>query len=212
MAQDNTTGTEEDDKSITGDSDQNTFDTSKLGDEDFAKVFEDSRLYRHPRFKNLNDKAKKAAEYEKAEEIRQADALKEQGKWEALANHEKEKAERAENRLKEAQIDNQLQLAATKLGAVDIETVLKLIDKNALVMDENGNVPGVEEAVQKILEAKPFLKKGNNASLGSGFSPASTTGKKFKLSQLSDVKFYQANAADIREAFKTGNVENDTNR
>ena len=209
MAEEKTTGTEEDNKSITGDSDQNTFDLSKLGDEDFAKVFEDPRLYRHPRFKNLSDKAKKATEYEKAEEQRQSDLLKEQGKWEALANHEKERAERAEAKAKEAFIENRVQIAANKLGAVDVETVLRLIDTKSLNIDESGKVLGVDEAVEKLLQEKPFLKKGNSVTLGSGFSPADSTGKKFKLSQLQDTKFYQENCKDIQNAFKTGNVEND---
>lgn len=209
MAAKDTTDTVEDNKSITEDTDQNTFDTSKLGDEEFAKFFDDPRAFRHPRFKSLNDRARKATEYEKQEEQRQADLLKEQGKWEALATHEKERAERAEAKAKEAYIENRVQMAATKFGAVDVETVLRLIDTKSLTTDDNGNVLGVDEAVEKLLQEKPFLKKGNTVNLGNPTAPGNTGAKKFKLSQTQDRAFYLANEKEIREAFHTGNVEND---
>jgi hypothetical protein len=40
-------------------------DFSKLGDDDFAKVFDDPRVFKHPRFKSLNDRAKVADQLEK---------------------------------------------------------------------------------------------------------------------------------------------------
>lgn len=212
IAEQNTSDSENETNSQTGEQNQDTFDPSKLGDEEFAKFFEDPRVFRHPRFKTLSDKAKKATEYERAEEDRQAENLKRRGEFEALAKNAEEKARRAEERLRDAQIENQLQMLSVKFGAVDVETVVSLIDKSKISIDEVGNVSGAEEAVQKILEAKPFLKKGNTVNLGEGTNPAQSTAKKYKLSQLNDPRFYRENERDILAAMYSGNVEDDVSK
>ena len=188
------------------------FESSKIGDEDFEKVFDDPRIWKHPRFKNLNDRAKKADDYEKAEEDRKAEELKKKGEFETLAQQEKEKREAAEAKYQTAQIDNQIQVAAAKLGGVDLEVIGKTVDRSDIKVNDDGTVTGVEEAVTKLLEAKPFLKGNNNLNIGSGTNPnqqGDTAPKKFKLSQLQDPEFYRTNEKEIMAAQKAGTIEND---
>ena len=191
------------------------FDTSKLGDEDFNKIFEDPRLYKHPRFKSLNDRAKKADDYETEAEAAKTKKLEEDKKFQELADINKKKAEDAENKYRTAQIDNRIQSEAAKLGVVDLEAVLKLIDRVNLKVDETGAVTGVEDAVKALLEAKPYLKgKAGQVTVGTPTNPGQGTEgiKKFTLSQIQDPVFFRENEKDIDAALKAGLVENDLNQ
>ena len=67
-------------KTVSGDRSGKTLDFSKLSDEEFDRVFEDPRVFKHSRFKALNEKAKKAEEYEKIVKDQEAKELEEQGK------------------------------------------------------------------------------------------------------------------------------------
>lgn len=190
------------------------FDPKTIGEEDFNKIFDDPRLWTHPRFKELNDRAKKAKEYETQQAEAEEARLKEQKKFEELAEKNKQKAEEAENKYKQAILDNKIQLEASKAGVVDLEAVLKLVDRSKITLDDDGNVAGLEEAVKSLLEAKPYLKNGeanNNVTIGNGTNPGSnnTNVKRFTLSQIQDPEFYRENEKDILEAVRTNNIIDD---
>lgn len=189
------------------------FDAKKLGDDDFNKVFDDPRIFNHPRFKSLNERAKKLDEFEKAEEARKAEEMKKKGEFEALAKTESEKREAAELKLKNALIDNKITVEATKNGAGDVEAVLKLIDRSTVSIDDSDAITGVEDAVKALLENKPYLKgSSSNTVIGSETNPGANQNsgiKKFKMSEIQDVTFYQANEKDILAAIAAGQVEND---
>lgn len=195
---------------------QETFDPSKVGDEEFNKIFDDPRLWNHPRFKSLADaKKERDALKKKDDEEREAKLLEEKKFQELLAEKDKKISE-----LTQAQqnllIEGRVSTAAVNAGAADIETVLKLIDRSKLTLNEDGTVTGVEEAVKALLEAKPFLKGSMNApTIGSGTNPGAAgnaTAKRFRLSQLQDPRFYQDNLNDINQAFKLGLVEDDMSK
>lgn len=189
------------------------FDVTKVGDEDFQKIFEDPRLYNHPRFKSLNEQAKKAKEYEAEKAKAEEEALKKKGEWEAVAKQNEDKAKAAEQKYLDSQTDNRIQAEAVKLGTVDLEAVLKLIDRSTIKVNEDGSITGIEDAVKALLEAKPYLKgSGQQVTVGAGTSPGAdaTSGlKRFKLSQLQDAAFYQANEKDIMAAQKAHLIEDD---
>jgi hypothetical protein len=184
-------------------------DLSKLSDEQLAKVFDDERVWKHPRFKQLSDEAKEGRKLKLAQEEAEKKRLEEQGEFKQLLEQE-----RARN--KELTLNTQIQAAAIKAGAVDVEAVTKLIDRNAITIKDDGTVEGISEAVTALLESKPYLK-GTGApaqpSVGSGGNPpadANTQGKyKFKHSQILDPKFYADNEAAILEAMKNNQIEND---
>lgn len=207
------TGTEPDPKP--GDT---AFDPSKLSDEDFNKLYEDNRLYRHPRFKSLSERAKKADDLEKAASEAEAKALAEQGKFKELAEKNAADAETARNQLKDVTTRSAIQSEAAKLGIVDVEAAAILVDRSKITVNDDGTVSGADEALKALLEAKPYLKGGTpgtpDVGSGSNPSPGQTPEgtKKFKLSQLQDHKFFVENEKDIQAALKAGLVENDLAR
>jgi len=184
------------------------FDPSKLSDEQFSTLFDDERLWKHPRFKQLADEAKQGRKLKKAQEEADKKKLEEEGEFKQL--YEKEK-----DRNKDLAISAAIQAAASQAGAVDLEAVTKLVDRGSIEVDDEGNVKGADEAVKTLIEAKPFLKGDGSTtpSVGSGTNPSSdgsTPGKfKFKHSQLLDSKFYEENEAEILEAMKNNQIEQD---
>lgn len=186
-------------------------DFSKVGDENLAKVFDDPRIWKHPRFKTLNDRAKKADEYEQAEEARKQEELKKKGEWEKVAQTAEEKAKAAEERANNAILDSRISTEAAKQGVVDVEAILKLIDRTNVKVGTDGTVTGIAEAVKALLEAKPYLKgTPGQTTIGAATNPGGGNKEvKFKHSQIKDPVFFNAHEKEIMEALKNGQVEND---
>lgn len=179
-------------------------------------VFEDPRLWTHPRFKNLNDRAKKADALEKAQAEAEETRLSEAKKFEELATKRAQERDDIKTKYTSQLQDNRIITEASKVGVVDIETVLKLVDRSSITIDENGNVLGAVEALQALLTAKPFLKgKAGATTIGSPTNPGADANadlKKFKLSQLKDPVFYREHEEDITKAFNAGLIEDDTSK
>lgn len=187
-----------------------TFDPSKVSDNDFEKVFEDSRLFRHPRFKSLAERAKVADKLEKDTADAEKKRLEDEGKWKERTELAEKEAADAKLAAQEATIRSAIQGKAAALGVVDLDAAAVLIDRSSIKV-EDGAITGVDEALTALLEAKPYLKGKPQAAVGTGSNPSQTEGgvKKFKLSQIQDAKFYQTNEKDILEALKLGLVEDD---
>ncbi|MBN2262638.1 MAG: hypothetical protein JW735_06990 [Prolixibacteraceae bacterium] len=176
------------------------------------KVFDDPRLWTHPRFKSLNERAKKADELEKAQSEAEEKRLQEAKKFEELANKRAQERDEVKSKYTQSLQDNRIITEATKIGVVDIEAVLKLVDRSNIRIDDNGIATGVVEAVQALVTDKPYLKGKANVTIGSPTNPgadADNQPKKFKLSQLQDATFYRDNEKDIAEAYKAGLIEDD---
>lgn len=191
--------------------DNAAFDTSTIKDEDFSKVFEDNRLWKHDRFKKLNEKAKKADEMAESIKIQKQADLEKNKEWETLANDRKTENEKLQGQITAGKLNNAIQAEATKQGAVDSDAVLKLINKDSIKVTDNG-IEGVAEAVKELLESKPFLVGSDDKSLGKGTNPPNSgdmAPKSFKASQLKDVKFFRENEEDIKKALRLGLIEND---
>lgn len=186
------------------------FDTSKLTDEQFAKIFEDKRLWTHSRFKDLNDKAKKAEEYEaQQKEANEAKLLEEKKYTELLDVKGRELAD-WKGKYETEKVNNSLVIEAQKLGAKYLDDVLKLVDRSAIKVTNDG-ITGISEALTALKESKAYLFGEVQApTIGGGSNPSKpNTGVRFKLSQIQDPTFYQAHEKEITEAYKTGNIEND---
>lgn len=65
----------------------------------------------------------------------------------------------------------EVQLAAGRLGIVDPEAAVKLLDWDSLEYSEDGSPKGVDAALRKLLAAKPYLAGQQQA----GAPPANTT-------------------------------------
>lgn len=175
-------------------------------------VFDDPRLWTHPRFKSLNDRAKKADELEKAQKEAEETRLQEQKKFEELATKRAQERDEVKSKYTQSLQDNRITIEAAKIGVVDIEAVLKLVDRANIKIDENGVATGVIEAVTALVTAKPYLKGKTNVTIGSPTNPGADSGNqpaRFKLSQLQDAAFYREHEKEIAEAYKAGTIEDD---
>lgn len=187
-------------------------DVSKLSDEAFDKVFDDERIWKHPRFKTLSEKAKKASEYET--QIKQTEEAKllEQKKFEELATLKTKELEDFKSRLQNETIKNRIILESTKIGVVDPDAVIALIDRSNIKVEDDGTVRGIDEALTSLKSAKSYLFNGTNASLGSGTNPSGNQSDgKIKLSEVQNPVYFQANEAKIMKAMQSGNIVDDVN-
>lgn len=187
---------------------------TKSGEKAFDEsVFDDPRLWTHPRFKSLNERAKKAEILEKAQAEAEEKRLADAKKFEELATKRAQERDEIQSKYTSQLQNNRIITEASKIGVVDIDTVLQLVDRTAITINDDGSVSGVEQALQALLTAKPFLKgKGSQAPIGSPSSPgddANTDIKTFKLSQLNDPAFFREHEKEIEAAYKAGKIEND---
>jgi len=179
------------------------------------KVFDDPRLWTHPRFKSLNERAKMADKLEKEQSAAEEKRLAEAKKFEELATKRAEERDAITSKYTSQLQDNRIITEASKVGVADMDAVLKLVDRSGITIDANGNVTGATEAVQALLASKPFLKGKAGTTIGSATSPgadADTGVKKFKLSQLQDPAFYREHEKDILAAYKAHLIEDDMSR
>ena len=188
------------------------FDPSKLSDEQLAKIYDDPRLYKHERFKQLNEAAKEAKKLREAQAKAEEEKLKEQQKWQELA--EKREAELTEARTQNQKlaVDNKLSAALAGAGAVDVDAALKLIDRSTIKVGDDGTVSGVDEAINGLKESKQYLFTKQSVTVGSPSNPAPTgptATKTFKRSDLQDSKFYKENRDDILAAMRAGTIIDD---
>ena len=85
--------------------------------------------------------------------------------------------ERAESR--ESELSSTVEVARLKsaiIGAAaglfeSAEAAYMLLDKSDLALDDAGNIEGVDEALEALLETYPFLKKGGHTSIVSSTNP-----------------------------------------
>ncbi len=193
--------------------------TSKTNDTQSTSTFDPEKdlskeqwqaIYGSGRFKQLNEKAQKAAELEKAAKDAEEAKLKEQGEWQKLA----ESKDTELSTLQTAVVNAEIRAEAAKLGAVNPTIVANSLDLSNVEVDKNGNITGIAEAVEALKLSDPYLfnnsENNKTTRVGSPTNPgANTTGTKFKLSQMRDPKFYAEHRNEIREALRTGQVEND---
>lgn len=193
-----------DDKSVSQPSGEKTFDES---------VFDDPRLWEHPRFKTLNERAKQAKVYEAQLKEQEEKTLAESKKFEELATIRAKERDDYRGKFLQTVQDNKIIQEASKVGVVDVEAVLKLVNRENIRVDDDGNITGAIEAVNALVESKPYLKnKTSTTTLGTPSNPSSDADlshPRFKLSQLSDPAFYRDHEADILKAYKLGLIEDD---
>ena len=184
-------------------------DFTKLSDEQFSKVLEDPRLFNLPRIKQLQERSKKVDESDsalkKAEEERQK----------LLSEHTKllEEKDKAASVLKEqlnaTRIDNKIANYAQSLGAVDLDAVIKLVDRSKVAVGDDGTISGIEDAVNELQSQKVFLFTKPAPKIGDHTNPTNQDTGEFTLSQIQDPVFYQKNADAIRKASAQGKIKND---
>lgn len=189
------------------------FDTAKISDADFEKIFDDPRTFNHSRFKDLNELAKKGKAADEAEAKRQQEEAVRKGDFDKVLGEKDGKITELQTIIKTQGINAALTIAASKLNAVDIDAVLALVDRSKISVEDSGKVSGIEDALKTLQTSKAYLfGKQGTQRLGSGANPnQADTGelRRFKHSQIIDPVFYRANEKDILASQKAGLIEND---
>lgn len=186
---------------------------TKDGEKTFDEsVFDNPQLWTHPRFKSLNERAKLADKLEKQLSDAEEAKLTEAKKFEELATKRAAERDEIKNKYTQELQNNRIMAEATKIGVVDIEAVLKLVDRSNISIDDNGVATGIVEALQALVTAKPYLKGKTNVTIGSATSPGAdgdNQPKKFKLSQIQNPVFFREHEKEIDAAYKAGLIEDD---
>lgn len=184
------------------------FDPKNLTDDQIGQVFSDERLWKHPRFKELNDQAKLAKDLLQKEEDAKAKKLEEEKKFDELLNLEREKNKKLTEQLSSIKVDSAIQTEAVKNGIVDPDAALKLVDRGLIKTGDNGEPVGITDAIKALVTSKPYLVDPKKANLGSGNPPIQTS-TKIKLSDAQNPDYYRTHQKEVDEAFRTGNIEKD---
>jgi hypothetical protein len=140
---------------------EKTFTQAEL-DEIVAKRLERERK-KYEKFADYDDLKARLAEYEKEREERQRAEMTEIERYKAdyeKVTSEKQTLEQQlaelHETIKNEKIRNEFYKVATALNVAYIDDALKLADLSAVTVDEDG-VKGVKEAVEALVQHKPFL-------------------------------------------------------
>lgn len=80
-----------------------------------------------------------------------------------------------ETDLKNLRIDSAVKLKLSGT-AQDVDIVASLIDKNKLIVSDDGTVTGLDEQITPLKQSKPFLFKDGKPKGGVGYEPAGGSG------------------------------------
>lgn len=189
---------------------QGDFDTSKLSDEQLAKVLEDERVWKTKRLQDLREKAKKADEYDRNKSKEEEERLAKEKKHEELAALREKERDEARNKYSTAVTDNAIMAEAAKAGITDLDAAKKLIDRTNVKINDDGSVSGVAEAIAQLVKDKPYIVAKQQKPVGSGTNPTDSGDQsEFTMTQIQDPVFYRKNEAAIKEALKNGKVKED---
>lgn len=166
--------------------------------------------FKHPRFKELNDRAKLADKLKADQEAAERKRLEDAGEHQKLAEQYRTEAETARTALETERKNNAIIIEANKLGAHDPMVVTKLIDAGAITINEDGTVQGAEAAIKSLQTSNPYLfKTGTSKSMGGGDTNpgAGTNNAEFTYSQFKDSKFYQEHQKEMDKALVENRVD-----
>lgn len=160
------------------------------------------------RFDEVNEAKKTLEEDVKArdkqlEELKKSNGDNEtlQGQIKKLQDSNKAEKERYESELKSLKIANAVKLAVN--GKVhDEDLVAGLIDKEKLVIDENGGIIGLEEQVKSLQEKKAFLFKSEDTGSykpQNGGKPSNNPFAKETFNLTEQGKLLRENPAQAKE-------------
>ncbi|MEH7456328.1 phage scaffolding protein [Bacillus sp. JJ1127] len=149
-----------------------TFTQEQL-DEVLTKRLERERK----KYEDYDDLKAKLADYQKEEEDRKKQEMSEVERLQAEKEEAAKKALEASELAQKAQeqanariLNTEIKSVARSLNANDPNDVLALLDKSEINVDEEGNIQGVESAVESLKASKPWMFKqiiGVDASGGS---------------------------------------------
>jgi hypothetical protein len=182
-----------------------------LSEEQWAAVF------KHPRFKDLNERATKAEKeiekFNSAKAEAEENKLKEEKKWQELAEKKESDYKSLTEKFNLSIKTKSIIEEAIKLGIKDTDAATKLVDINSIQLDENGVATNAADVVKALAEAKPYLITGEpSKDIGANINPDKTEGQKtvWAMSDLRekmrDHDWTVKHKEEIDLAFKEGRV------
>jgi len=187
-------------------------DLTKLSADQLTKVLEHPDFFNIPRVKELRDKAAEADKLKTEQQKRDDQKLKDEKKWEELSQQKETENATLKEQIKNSNINQALTAVLVKESVVDLDGALKLVDKSKISVDDNGNVSGVQEALDALKTEKAYLFNGSgqpqvgNPSNPPGSQPGGPM--KYKRSQLTQ-EFINANKDEVYKAMNAGLIEDD---
>lgn len=163
-----------------------TFTQEQL-DEVLTKRLERERK----KYEDYDDIKAKLADFEKAEEERKKQEMSAVERLQAEKEEEAKKALEASELAQKAQdqantriLNTEIKSVARTLNANDPSDVLALLDKSDIEIDEEGNLQGVESAVEALKASKPWMFKQVIGVDASGGANPATNPKANELTAL----------------------------
>lgn len=187
---------------------------------DYEQIWNDSAFRNHPRTQELLKASKDLKELKQKQAEAEDKTLAEQKKYKDLADKKANEVKELSKRLEDQTIANALATKLAGKGVVDLDGALKLADRSAIEIGDDGTVSGVDKAIEALQKDKPYLFNTSTGGTPSGVGTPSNPGNgggsagettKFKRSQLQDPKFYQEHREEIIKAQKAGLIEDDLN-
>jgi len=157
---------------------------------------------------------KEKEERERKEKEAEDARLAEQGKFKELAESKDKEIENLKGNYTREKKVNALQAEAMKLGAVDLDAVVKLANMDEVKLAEDGSIDQatVTKVVEDLKAGKSYLfSEGGQRNIGSdGGAPNGGSGTPtFKRSQLRDHEFYKTHEKEIEQAYREGKIVDD---
>jgi hypothetical protein len=108
------------------------------------------------------------AGFEEAERTRQQQGLTELERERARATAAETALETERANLRNERLSIRIETAAARLGFIDPEAAVRLLDRSSIEFDEQGNPKGLDKALKDLLSAKPYLKGQAQGSANAG--------------------------------------------
>jgi hypothetical protein len=121
--------------------------------DELDRVLRDRLTRERQKYQGYDEYREKAERYD---EIADAAKTSEEKLQEQLADRERE-LEQLRSSHRQALVSSAIAQSASKLGVVDTDAAIKLIDQDALEFDDSGNPKNIEQLVQGLVQDKPYL-------------------------------------------------------
>lgn len=164
--------------------------------------------------KQLREAREALDKIEKEKKEAEEKDLAEKGKYKEIAEAKQREIDDLKTKVEGSQKYNAFAEKALKEGVVSAGDAFKLADLSDVKI-EDGEVKGVDEAIAKLKENKPFLFNEENRAIGSGTNPAgqqTKDGKRvYRQSEIDEWlennnEEYKKHEDDIARAYAEGRV------
>lgn len=162
--------------------------------------------------KQAREQAKILAEYQRKEQEAEQAKLSEQERLQQQLSQAKAELELERQQTRDRMNAYEVQLQANRLGIVDPDAAVKLLDWSSLDYDEDGRPADIEAALTQLLADKPYLAKTQTPAP----KPAATTNaatrtpspatRIFTAAEIADRDFYVKHRAEIQQAYREGRI------